>query len=125
VGADCRRVRANFLVPAVPSLRFLRNRRAGKGALGIAAVHGHLRPFFASVLATARPMRGVPPHTERDAVLQPRFTRAPHASADLQLGHLRVGIEHGVGEQIGRRFAVVERHEHLPARDAIANARGR
>src|SRR5436190_4882432 len=38
--------------------------------------------------------------------------------AALQLGHLCVGIEHRVGQQIRGGLAEMERHEHLPARHA-------
>ena len=56
------------------------------------------------------------------------FSRAPLGldpdGADLQLRHLRVGIEHRIGEEVGRRFTKMKWHEHLAARDAFRDARG-
>src|SRR5437899_12372537 len=105
---------------------------AGKGAVF------ESRPFTATwvpssfnVVATARPMPRVPPQTSATRPARPRST-APYDSrglfdsyrANLQLRHLRVRIEHGIGEQIGRRFAEMEGDEPLARRAALADARG-
>src|SRR4051812_8543855 len=44
--------------------------------------------------------------------------------ANLELSHLCVGIQHRIGEQVGGRFAEVERHEYLAAGDALRNSGG-